>query len=82
VDLPQGGRAYWRFYDPRVICRVLPVMRQEQHEEFLGRLLRRVYCVDPALNTFYTVWPRESGLGQLLGSRPLDVHAQYLPAAA
>ena len=55
VDLPQGGPAYWRFYDPRVICRTLPVMREEQHEEFLGRLVCRIYCVDPALNTFYTV---------------------------
>jgi hypothetical protein len=82
VELPQGGQAYWRFYDPRVICQVLPVMRQEQHEQFVGRLLRRIYCVDPALNTFYEVWPQDSVMGNLLGERPLDIRAQYLPAVA
>lgn len=81
VDFPGGSQAYWRFYDPRVLCQLLPVMREEQHEQLFGRLLRRVYCVDPALNTFYAVWPQAATLGNLLGPQ-LDVQAQYLPAAA
>lgn len=81
VDFPDGSQAYWRFYDPRVLCQLLPVMREEQHEQLFGQLLRRVYCVDPALNTFYAVWPQAATLGNLLLPR-LDVQAQYLPAAA
>lgn len=80
VQMPQGGDAYWRFYDPRVLCEVLPVMRMDQHDEFVARIVRRIYCVDPATQRLLEVWPQESTLGSLLGNRPLSVRVHELPS--
>ncbi len=73
VTLPDGNEVFWRFYDPRVFCRVIPQLNHGQHQEFLGSLVNRICCTEPRRRMMFELVPRRQ-LSPLLGTMTLSVH--------
>lgn len=79
VELSDGSSAYWRFYDPRVFCKVVPLMTQAQHTQMFGSLINRAYCFhDPQRALLELGW-KSSWLDTLSGVRSLELKTHILP---
>ncbi|WP_263145051.1 DUF4123 domain-containing protein [Pseudomonas sp. RIT-PI-AD] len=70
VTLPDGSEVFWRFYDPRVFCRVIPQLNLGQHGEFVGDLITRICCTEPRTGEMLEFISSRALLGAL-GSRTL-----------
>lgn len=46
VELPDGGKALFRFYDPRVLRTFLPTCNKEERESFFGNVIHSFFLED------------------------------------
>ena len=51
VEMPDGGRALFRFYDPRVFRAFLPTCQPEERELFFGKLISSYWVEYPGEET-------------------------------
>ena len=51
VKLPDGGEALFRYQDNSVLCKLLPLLPKQKHQQFLG-VMQVWACVDACGNTY------------------------------
>lgn len=51
VKLPDGGEALFRYQDNSVLCKLLPLLPKQKHQQFLG-VMQAWACVDACGNTY------------------------------
>lgn len=47
VEMPDGGKALFRFYDPRVLRTFLPTCQKEEREMFFGNIIHSYWTESP-----------------------------------
>ena len=47
VEMPDGGKALFRFYDPRVLRTFLPTCQKEEREMFFGNIIHSYFIESP-----------------------------------
>lgn len=55
VEMPDGGRALFRFYDPRVLRHFLPTCTPEERDHFFGNVIHSYLVENPEEDTLLQI---------------------------